>query len=447
MNFVDSCRKLIALDTTPSNGNRAAVDFLATLAREMGFQVEVEGESLNGLEQANIIVRMSEGPRAGELMLQTHLDTVDPGTYSHWTKTEANPFNASIYDRTLYGLGSADTKLDFLCKLYAAKEMLGRPMKRPLVVVGTYGAEFGMAGAIKLVRRKKILATHALIGEPTNLQPMSSGKGMAVVQVRFPFSDEEKVYRSAHDAEESSSSQSKMFSGKAAHSTVPHLGESALVKMFRFLEQLPSGIAVMEADGGINFNSVPASAFLEFDLVGGLKLSVAEKITRIWKEVSALEKEFVKYKDDQFIYPYPSLNIGQVRTLEDAVVATGSCRIPPTVGQEVYESWMKRLDEACREVGAEFAVLDYKPPFSSNERSPFVVGCQDLAEKLRGGVNKTKLAAATEASVFQRLGIECVVFGAGESVGNSHAPNESVSLDDLELAKTFYLRAMERFCL
>ncbi|MCB0364300.1 MAG: M20/M25/M40 family metallo-hydrolase [Bdellovibrionales bacterium] len=435
------------MDTTPSNGNRSAVDFLANLAKEFGFAVDVQSESLNGLEQANIIARTGSKPVPGEFMLQTHLDTVDPGTYSLWTKTEANPFNASIYDRELFGLGAADTKLDFLCKLFAAKEFVGRDLKRPVVVVGTYGAQSGMAGAVRLVRKKKVMASYALIGEPTNLKIMSSGKGMAVVQVKIPFTDEEREYRSRHDTEESSSSQSKMFSGRAAHSMAPHLGDSAIVKMFSFLQQLPAGIAVMELDGGINYNSVPSSAYLEFDLVGGLRSTVAEKISAIWRVVLDLEKEFRNFKEDGFIYPFPSLNIGQIRTLEEGIEATGSCRIPPTVKEDVYEGWMSRLDKVCRDVGAEFKILDYKPSFESSPGLDFVISCQSVLNDLTGEARLGKLAASTEASVFNRLGIECLVFGPGQSVGNSHEPNESVNVDELETAKNFYGRVIEKVCL
>ena len=437
----------MALDTTPSNGNRSAVDFLAGLARDMGLTVEVQEESLNGLDQANIIVRQGSEPVAGELMLQTHLDTVDPGTYSLWTKTEANPFNASIYDRDLYGLGVADTKLDFLCKLFAAKDFAQSSLSRPFVLVGTYGAQSAMEGAVRLIRKKKVAATCALIGEPTDLQLMSSGQGLAIVEVKIPFSTEEINYRSRHDTEESSSSQSKMFSGKAAHSTDPHLGESAILKMFKFLEQLPSGIAAMELDGGINYNSVPSSAYLEFDLVGGLKNTVAEKITQIWKAVLGLEKEFLKWKDESFVYPYPSLNIGQIRTTDMGVVATGSCRMLPGVDEKTYEEWMDRLGRVCREVGAEFRILDYKSSFESQPDSDFVRGCREVLQSLDKSPTLGKLAASTEASVFQRLGIECLVFGPGISVGNSHAPNELVNLDDLEIGKTFYGSVLERFCL
>src|SRR4051812_41295554 len=53
------------------------------------------------------------------LLLNTHLDTVSPGLSENWTETDKDPFGAVIKNGKIYGLGSADVKLDFLCKLVA----------------------------------------------------------------------------------------------------------------------------------------------------------------------------------------------------------------------------------------------------------------------------------------------------------------------------------------
>jgi succinyl-diaminopimelate desuccinylase len=58
-----------------------------------------------------------------------------------------------------------------------------------------------------------------------------------------------------------------------------------------------------------------------------------------------------------------------------------------------------------------------------------------------------KLSVSTEANVFSRLGVKCLVWGPGQSVGNSHAPNESIKISDLKLATEFYRRVIERYCL
>ena len=184
MEFLEACRKIIGIDSSPSAGTLEVTKFVESLATSLGLHAELQTEAWNGVDQANVIVR----PRAlknpadvpeGEFVLQTHLDTPDPGPYALWKKTGANPFNASIYqspegDR-IYGLGSADVKLDFLCKLYAfaavsnavaAKSLSdsSNTWRVPPVLVGTYGEELGMPGAVKLIRKKKIRPSAMLVG-------------------------------------------------------------------------------------------------------------------------------------------------------------------------------------------------------------------------------------------------------------------------------------------
>ncbi|MEO0335843.1 MAG: M20/M25/M40 family metallo-hydrolase, partial [Pseudomonadota bacterium] len=311
MKFLDCCRKVIGLESTPSHGNREVSEFLGSVARDFGFHVEFQQENLNGLEQINLLIRPSESLPEDELLLQTHLDTVEPGNFGKWTKTQSNPFNATIYGDELYGLGVADTKLDFVCKLFAAKTFLSKGLKRPFVLVGTFGAQSGMAGAVKLIRRKQVNCKMALVGEPTNMGLVHAGQGLAVVEISIPFSQEEMDYRKEHDLMESSSTQSKMFAGKAAHSSRPQLGENAIVKMLDYLTQSPSGLAIMDLDGGVNFNSVPDTAVLEIDLVAGFREPIVPKISEVLKRAKEVESQFKAFSSEPL--EAPTMNIGICR--------------------------------------------------------------------------------------------------------------------------------------
>jgi acetylornithine deacetylase/succinyl-diaminopimelate desuccinylase-like protein len=419
---------------------------LGEVARDLGFHVEFQQENLNGLEQMNLLLRPSATVPEDELLLQTHLDTVEPGNFAKWTKTQSNPFNATIYGDELYGLGVADTKLDFVCKLFAAKGFLSKPLNRPFVLVGTFGAQSGMAGAVKLIRRKQINCKMALVGEPTNLSLVHAGQGLAVVEISIPFSQEELDYRKEHDLMESSSTQSKMFSGKAAHSSRPQLGENAIVKMLDYLTQLPSGLAIMDLDGGVNFNSVPDTAVLEIDLVAGFREPIVPKISAVLKRAKEVEAEFKAYSED--LQEAPTMNIGMIRTFDDQIRVTGSCRMPYSVSEDKYKGWMKMLGEACLDVGGQFRIRDYKSAFHVKKSSTFLQGALDILTQMTGQeIGPQVISTASEASVFGRMGVECLVFGPVESYGNSHAPNEMVSLSQLDQAIAFYGKCIERFCL
>ncbi len=447
MDFNDICRKFISIDSSPGTGNWELVQYAAELCKEAGLFVEIQQENLNGVLQSNLIARPTEEIPSDELMLQTHLDTSDPGPFALWTKTGANPFNASIYQDAIYGLGAADVKLDFLCKLEAVKPFVKAKMKIPFVLVGSFGEEIGMQGAIKLIRKKKISAKRALIGEPSGMKLVRAGKGFGTVEIEIPFSGEEVEYRRNHDLSESSSTQSKIFVGKAAHSSVPEVGDNAIRKMFDYFTKLPDGLMLMEMQGGVSFNTVPANAVLEIDAVGGINDAIGKKLEKILKVILQVEEDFKNFPDVHFNPPIPTLNIGMVRTFPDHIKLSGCCRVPPTVTNENFENWMTLLRKTCESVGATFRVTDYKQAFKNQGHSAFLTICQEQLEKM-GMANELATQAVTnEANVFSRFGIECVVTGPGQGVGNSHAPNEHVKISDLNQAIEFYRLVVEKVCL
>jgi acetylornithine deacetylase/succinyl-diaminopimelate desuccinylase-like protein len=449
--FVEACRKFIELDSTPAVGTAEIAEFAAELCREAGLHVELQSEMLNGVQQTNVIARPSSERPPAELLLQTHLDTCDPGAFGLWTRTGANPYSASIYQEggtdVLYGLGAADTKLDFLCKLYAMNDLRGRAWKLPPVLVGTFGEETGMNGAIKLIRKKMISAKMALVGEPTELKPVCAGKGFAAVEIEIPFSEEEKELRAEHDVSDASTTQSRMFVGKAAHSSSPQPGDSAILKMIDYLTKLPDGLLLMEMEGGINYNTVPSNAVLEIDTVANVRETIGSKIASIMKAVVAVEKDFLNYADSEFDPAVPTLNIGQVRTYEDIVKFKGCCRLPPSVSNEVYEKWMESLRVACSNAGGVFRITEYKQPFRTELNSPLVEVCRGVLEDLGLPAACEAQSVANEANVFSRFGIPCVVVGPGRGVGNSHAPNEHVRIEQLHQAVRFYRGVIERVSL
>jgi acetylornithine deacetylase/succinyl-diaminopimelate desuccinylase-like protein len=447
VDFIQACRQLISIDSSPGAGSFLIMQKAAELCRAQGLHVEIQEEFSGDTKEANLIARFSEKRPDYEFLFQTHLDTVDPGPYSMWTETSRNPFDATIRDGKIYGLGAADVKLDFLCKLQALSQFKDQKnWKTPPVLVATYGEETGMVGALKLIRKNRVSSKMALIGEATDLQLVYAGKGFASVEIRIPFSKEELQYRLDHNLRESTSTQSKLFHGVSAHSSTPQLGDSAVLKMLNYLLMLPESVVIMEIDGGTRRNSIPGHAFLEIDATA-VKNSMISKVVGVYKSIQKLEKEFLNFTDHEFIPSTPTLNIGIIRTLEDQVLLGGSCRIPPMISQETYENWMRLLQSDCEKFGAEFRVTDYKKPFRTNDNSVFVKGCMDEIRAL-GLKNKLgTLASANEASLFSRVGVDCLVFGAGRREANIHTATEHVLIEDLDKSTQFYSQVLKRFCL
>jgi acetylornithine deacetylase/succinyl-diaminopimelate desuccinylase-like protein len=451
LEFVELCRKLIALDTTPTHGNIEAVHFLADVARAQGLDVDIQDEVAKQVSQANLLIRLP-GPRAShELMLQTRLDTPDPGPFALWTKTGLNPFDAHIIDGEIFGLGAADCKLDVICKLRALFRFQevngGKAGGLPPVLVFTFGEESGMTGALKLIRKNKMNAKFAVIGEPSDLQILTAGSGFAHVAIQLPFEDDEANYRSDHNLRENSSTISKTFSGKSAHSANPERGESAVIKMLEYLSQLPEDLAIMEIDGGVNLNTIPAQAFLEIDPFSGFRLPMAKKLNHVFAAVQRLESEFLFHRDLDFSPPHPTLNLGSVRTQDYGIEISGTVRIPPGITNEIYETWMKAFRIDCQRVGADFRVSDYKRPYRTDPQGNFVRMIKTLAKDQGLRTDTGTHSSTNEASLFHRVGIECISLGPGVREGNIHTPTEHVKLEDLRKAEEFYFGLMTRMCL
>ncbi len=446
MDFVDVCRKFIAIDSSPSTGNKALVQFIGEYSQSLGLHPQIFSETQNGIEQANIVIRPTASRSPLEFLLQSHLDTSEPGPFGMWKKNGHNPFEAHIIDGKIYGLGAASSKLDFLCKLQAIRDM-GKQFQLPPVLLGTFGEESGMVGALKVIRKNLFKARMGIIGEPSGLRLIHAGKGLAVVEFKIPFSEAEANYRKTHNMEESTSSQSRVFNGKPAHSSAPQLGESAIKKMFESLLQMPEGIVIMEIDGGISFNTVPANGFLEIDAVSGVQDTMTKKLCVLYKAIRDLEQKFLEYQDPQFDPPYPTLNIGLIRTFESHVVISGCCRMPPNVSNEIYETWMSKLKQTCDQIKTQFLISDYKKPYSTKENSVLINVCRDELRKMDLPDQPTTQSSTNEASLWSRIGIECVSFGPGVREGNINTPNEHVAIRELEMSIDFYKRIMTRFCL
>lgn len=228
-NILAAARALIALDSRSSVSNLPVVDFLAPLCREAGLQVTVQNETRDGVAQHNLVARRAPGSGDG-LLLATHLDTVPPGDHSLWTATAGDPFSLTEKDGVLYGLGVADVKLDFLCKLAAIERTADEKLRRGVVLAGTYGEETGRFGARLLARSLRPLPTMALVGEPSDLHPVPAHKGYLEIRVK------------AVDPRPTPVAPGRMwrlrFSGVAAHSSQTDRGVSANDVCIAFLRAM-----------------------------------------------------------------------------------------------------------------------------------------------------------------------------------------------------------------
>lgn len=187
------------------SGNRAVIDLLASWLETLGFAVEIMPLPQNPAK-ANLIATLGSGP--GGLVLSGHTDTV-PYDAGRW---QYDPLKLTEADQRFYGLGSTDMKGFFPIAIEAAKAFLEQPLQQPLIILATADEESSMDGARALLQAGRPKARYAVIGEPTNLQPVRMHKGMMMEAITIR--------------------------GRSGHSSNPALGNSALEAMHVVIAEL-----------------------------------------------------------------------------------------------------------------------------------------------------------------------------------------------------------------
>jgi acetylornithine deacetylase len=183
--------------------NEGIIQQLADWCRSAGFKVEVLPIP-NCPGKYNLIATAGSGPDG--LVLSGHTDTV-PFDEDKWSN---NPLQLTEQSNRWYGLGTADMKGFFAVVLEAIREIDFKQLKQPLILLATADEESSMCGAKSLAQQRPDLGRHAIIGEPTNLKPIRTHKGIAMEALRI--------------------------TGQAGHSSNPALGNNALEGMHQAID-------------------------------------------------------------------------------------------------------------------------------------------------------------------------------------------------------------------
>lgn len=245
---VELAAELVRLDTANPPGNEyRAAELLAPLLEAAGFRV-----SRIDFEPGRTSLVALFGSGRG-LCLSGHLDTVPAGS-APW----ARPWlSGEVEEGRLHGRGSADMKGGVAALACAAIEAVqGGVSPAGLSLVFTAGEETGCAGAAHLAETPGALpeADALLVAEPTANRPALGHKGVMWASAR-------------------------VF-GRAAHGSLPHLGDNALSKAARavlgleeFFDAHPGHpvmgrptLSVNRMSAGDKVNVVPDEASLEMDL-------------------------------------------------------------------------------------------------------------------------------------------------------------------------------------
>lgn len=378
--------RLVAFDSVSANSNRPVADFLAERLDRPGVHLTFHGYDDRGQEKVNLLARL--GPptdpetRAG-LVLSGHMDVV-PADEEGW---RSDPFELTARDDRLYGRGSADMKCFLALATLAARRLDPATLSAPLVLLFTCDEEIGTVGAGRLVD------DWGQVEADFGPLPRSAviGEPTELRAVRF-HKGHLKARLTVH--------------GESAHSGYPHLGHNAIEAMGRAVQALTELRRELEAErppSGEHFPQVPYVALNQAQIHGGTAVNVVP---------------------DRCV-----LDLG-VRTLPGLDSGALAQRMQDTV------------DEALRGEHYAFELLGESPPLATDATAPVIEALRATGGAEPGG---DSVAFATDAGWFQRLGLDCVIWGPG-SIEVAHKPNEHVPREHLERAREPLDALIRHFC-
>lgn len=112
------------------------------------------------------------------LLLNAHIDTVKP--VASWTR---NPFEPTLEDDILYGLGSNDCGGGLVTLLQVYRYFLDYESPYNIIYLASAEEEVSGANGISCVLPLLPKIDVAIVGEPTNMQPAVAEKGLMVIDM------------------------------------------------------------------------------------------------------------------------------------------------------------------------------------------------------------------------------------------------------------------------
>ena len=425
--------RFIATPSESRLGNEAIAALAAELLVELGLPARIESALVAGTRHHAVISDVGPSSGSNGLLLVTHLDTVPPGEPAAWTATGGDPFRPTRDGDRLYGLGSADAKVDFVCKAHALAALDRARLRRPVRLVGTFGEETGMLGAHWLVERGLARGfVEALVGEPSELAAVHAHKGYAVFEARIALD------RLDSGAELFASS--RVIRGVAAHSSAPTLGRNAILEALEMIESSEAP-GVFALAGGTAVNVVPDRCELGLvarstgDPWAGPVFTTAPlvKFAAAWRR---FDESLCARRDSAFDPDHTVTSLGRVALEDGSAVFRFDVR--PIPGDDA-----DALVAPLRAVAA-IACVRTNPPLATPRDAPLVRATEAAQRAVGLSARVATKATCTEAGVFARAGLSAIVLGPGPSVGNVHKPNEHTRISELHRAVELYGALLER---
>ncbi|WP_374630813.1 acetylornithine deacetylase [Pannonibacter indicus] len=356
---------LVGFNVLPGVANGTIADYVRSYLAGHGVDCAV----LPGPEGDRVNLFATIGPKdVPGYVLSGHMDVV-PVEGQVWT---ADPFRLTDLGGRLTGRGATDMKGFLACVLAAVPLFKAASLKRPVHIAFSYDEEIGCRGVPHMIAELPelcALPAGCIVGEPSDMRPVLSHKGKQAVEITF--------------------------TGKAAHSSQPALGENALYPAAELLLFIRDLSAKMEVEGPFDARFSPPSSTVVAGIVsGGSAVNIIPDLCRLAFEVRS---------------------------------------VPGAAPQDVSAKVLAKLDALLAQAQAEGRALSASwqelasyPALAPTPDAGFIT----LIERLSGGAAIQSVSYGTEAGLFQAAGVPSIICGPG-SITRAHRPDEYILREEL----------------
>jgi acetylornithine deacetylase len=376
-------QRLVAFDTTSRNSNLELIQHIQGYLGEHG----VRSTLVPNAEGTKANLYASIGPDApGGIVLSGHTDVV-PVDGQAW---DTDPFALTDKpDGNLYGRGTCDMKGFIATCLSHVPAFQRAKLKVPMHFAFSYDEEIGCLGAHSLA--EKLMGNvprpqAVIVGEPTM---------MGVV-----------------NAQNAGGGHVATFTGVEAHSSMTHLGVSAIHFAGEFIHYLNQVQEELEAAAPKNSEFMPAAAtFNVGTILGGTAGNILAR-------------------ECEVLWGYRELPTRPIEELGE--------RAKKWLETELLPKMKAKHPAAAIATELRASTPGFSPEGNDEAKT--------LAGSWSGSNTVGAVVYATEAGIFRKtLGVPTVVCGPGD-IAQAHQPNEFLLASQIEACEAFMRRMVEWCC-